>query len=134
MSTESLPRNKILRDKLINNLLDRCNKSKIKNRTLGAWVKAWHYSAPFGGLFAIFVCRKIFATGALIGVTLAGIFAVYFNGCFLSLLEYKLTGDKTDNITNIFLEAFNFAPILVVTKPPKLGTITQSYLYNKSFM
>ena len=56
MSAESLPRNKILRDKLINNLLDRCDKSKIKNRTLGAWVKAWHYSAPFGGLFAIFMC------------------------------------------------------------------------------
>tara|TARA_B100000073_G_scaffold113210_1_gene91468 strand:+ start:224 stop:682 length:459 start_codon:yes stop_codon:yes gene_type:complete len=107
MSAESLPRNKILRDKLINHLLDRCNKSKIKNRTLGAWVKAWHYSAPFGGLFAIMICSKLFATGALIGVTLAGIFAVYFNGCFLSLLEYKLTGDKTDNITNIFLEAFN---------------------------
>lgn len=108
MSAESLSRNKILRDKLINNLLDKCDKSKIKNRTLGAWVKAWHYSAPFGGLFAIFICRKFFATGALIGVTLAGFFAVYFNGCFLSLLEYKLTGDKTDNITNIFLEALNY--------------------------
>lgn len=108
MSAESLSRNKTLRDKLINKLLDKCDKSKIKNRTLGAWVKAWHYSAPFGGLFAIFICRKFFATGALIGVTLAGFFAVYFNGCFLSLLEYKLTGDKTDNITNIFLEALNY--------------------------
>ena len=45
---------------------------------------------------------------ALIGVTMAGVLAVYFNGCFLSLLEYKLTGDKTDNITNIFLESFNW--------------------------
>tara|TARA_B110001450_G_scaffold162342_1_gene151324 strand:+ start:179 stop:625 length:447 start_codon:yes stop_codon:yes gene_type:complete len=108
MSAESFPRNKILRDKLINHLLVKCDKSKIKNRTLGAWVKAWHYSAPFGGLFAIFMCRKFFATGALIGVTLAGFFAVYFKGCFLSLLEYKLTGDKSDNITNIFLEAFNY--------------------------
>ena len=108
MSEQPISRNKIIRDRLINHLLDQCNKSKIRKRTLGAWVKAWHYSAPFIGMGAILICNKLFATMALIGVTMAGVLAVYFNGCFLSLLEYKLTGDKTDNITNIFLESFNW--------------------------
>ena len=108
MNDKNISKRKILRNKLINNLFEKFDQSKINNKTLGAWVKAWHYTAPIGTLGCVFACNKLFATIALVGGTIAGILIFILQGCFLSQLEYKLTGDKSDNITNIFLEYFNY--------------------------
>lgn len=107
MNQKISPR-KLIRNLLVNFLFKICDNSKINNKTLGGWVKAWHYTAPIGTLAAVIFCNVYLATIALIGGTIAGILIFILQGCFLSGLEYKLTGDKNDNITNIFLETFNY--------------------------
>lgn len=107
MNQKLSPR-KIIRNSLVDFLYKICDSSKIRNKTLGQWVKAWHYLAPIGTLAAVILCNVYVATIALIGGSIAGILIIILQGCFLSGLEYKLTGDKSDNITNIFLEAFDY--------------------------
>tara|TARA_B100001094_G_scaffold330007_1_gene394136 strand:+ start:946 stop:1368 length:423 start_codon:yes stop_codon:yes gene_type:complete len=108
MSKDIKNKNHIIRDNLINYLYNCCDKSKISNRTLGTWIKSIHYTSPLVALATVICCNNILSTMSIIFVTIVTILAIYFKGCFLSILEYKLTDNKYDNITNIILEIINW--------------------------
>ena len=95
------------KNKLVNFIYNIFDRSNVSNKTLGSWVKAFHFTAPFGALASILITPKLFALIALISTSFAALLVIIFKGCFLSNIEHRLTGDKTDNITNIFLEYLN---------------------------
>ena len=75
----------------------------ISNKTLGTWIRVFHYNAPFYVFFTILFGPRILANIALAFAIVVILAYFLLGGCLLTQLEYKLTGDS-DNICNIVLE------------------------------
>jgi hypothetical protein len=69
-------------------------------------MRACHVATPFGLLFILFVGPKWMASIAGINLVVCICTFFIFNGCFLSMLEERLSGDNF-TIADPFLELFN---------------------------
>ena len=98
---------KKLKYKIIQFLFNVCDSNKISNKTIGSWIKAIHYVSPLNAIISILYLPYWISTCTLLFVTIAGICGIYFNNCFLTSLERRLTGNHDDNITHIILELFD---------------------------
>lgn len=89
---------KEFRNKFIDFLKMKCDNSKISNKTLGIYIRAFHICAPFNILAAMFILDKILCNFIILFLFIAFTFYILFNGCFITMLERKLCDD---NITFI---------------------------------
>ena len=92
-----------LKNRIADVLYKILNNFYVSNRTLGTWIRAFHYNGLFLVFFMVLFGPKILANIALALIIVTVLLFFLLEGCLLSRLEYKLTGDN-DNICNIALE------------------------------
>ena len=82
-----------------------CGHTRLSNKSLGCLMRAFHVATPFGLMFVVSLCSQGFATYAAVNLIMCLVVFFIFNGCFLSMLEYRLCGDEF-TIADPFLEIF----------------------------
>lgn len=81
---------KKLRDKLVNFLLNRIREFELPDDMAGFLLRTIHFHIPWYFLFFFTFLPIKLAFFALIPLLIPFIAFFYFNGCFLTIVEYKL--------------------------------------------
>tara|TARA_B100001063_G_scaffold242526_1_gene271335 strand:- start:9772 stop:10272 length:501 start_codon:yes stop_codon:yes gene_type:complete len=82
---------KSLRSNIVNNIIQRIEKSKLPKKTVLFIIKSFHFQTPIH-----FISILIFMSSWLIMIFIIPLFIafllyIYFDGCFVTHLEYKLS-------------------------------------------
>jgi hypothetical protein len=93
--------------KLIDKLEKWCNESKISNKNIGAWVRAYHFNAPIYMLFFVLYGPKWLADIGLFNLLIIILMFIYLRSCWLSLLEKRICSDDV-NIVDLWIELFGY--------------------------
>jgi len=93
---------KQLRSKLTDHLLDFLRRSGLPDKMLGFLLRTAHFHTPWYFLLFFIFLPKRWALAALVPLVLSALLFFYFKGCFLSVVEYKLTG-RDDNIIDPYI-------------------------------
>ena len=89
---------KELRNKLVNSILKRVRESGLPDDIAGFLLRTVHFHIPwYFLLFFIFLPLR-WAILALIPLLIPFVAFFYFNGCFLTIVEYKLCKNDTNII------------------------------------
>tara|TARA_B100000902_G_C26901128_1_gene712150 strand:+ start:139 stop:552 length:414 start_codon:yes stop_codon:yes gene_type:complete len=83
---------KALKYRIVDYLEGLCNKSKISNKTIGAYLQGWHIWAPFAMFGGFILHPKILCILYFIAEIILLISFYMFDGCLLTRLEKRLTG------------------------------------------
>jgi hypothetical protein len=92
-----------LRKKLVNYLYKKLKETNIPNEVLSFMVKCWHFSIFYMVFLLCIFAPKFYG---ITGVIISGLFVpiyYYFDGCFVSYLEYKLSKKKYVNVIDPYL-------------------------------
>jgi hypothetical protein len=104
----SLESRKNQRKSVVNYIYNILNHSACPNKLWAFMIKAWHFTFPWYLLIFIFISAKlnacIFCYGFLAFFVLL---YIYFHGCFITQLEYKLYSKNFVNIVDPYLIIFN---------------------------
>ena len=97
--------NKEERNKIIDYLVQLCDKTRFSHKTLGVLFRSFHLNVPPICLYAVIFGDTYFVIFSLIILACSYICWIPFNGCFLSMLENRICKDDF-NITDPLLELF----------------------------
>jgi hypothetical protein len=93
-----------LKYKLVNYLENKCNNSKIRNITILNLFRALHITIPiFLLILTLYVNKKTIIMIILFFILVILLF-YYLDGCFLTLLELKLSKNDNYTVIDIILE------------------------------
>jgi hypothetical protein len=84
------------RNQIRDNLYDICDRLSIPNHVIAFLIKAWHLHYPIYSLIFIILLPLPLAFFNLFLSICSFIGYIYFDGCILTMLEYKLNGKKDD--------------------------------------
>ena len=93
--------------KFIDKMEKWCNESKISNKNIGAWVRAYHFNAPMYIFFFVLYGPKWLANLGLFHLLIILIMFIYLRACWLSLLEKRICKDDI-NIVDLWIEMFGY--------------------------
>lgn len=82
---------KELRGKLVTSIINKARKLGISDNALGYSIRAIHYLSPVLCFMIILVGSYNKSVAVFIYLLIALIAFLYFDGCFLSIIEYKLS-------------------------------------------
>jgi hypothetical protein len=104
---DTINENETYQNKIINYIVDILRKTKLSDKTLGMFIRVNHFFCPFVIFFiVVFYCPYQHSYLIILFTFLQFFLYYYFDGCFLSMVEYKL--DKIDNTpVDFLLEIFN---------------------------
>ena len=104
---DTINKNKTYQNKIINYIVDVLRKTKLSDKTLGMFIRVNHFFCPFIIFYiVVFYCPYQYSYIVILFTFLQFFLYYYFDGCFLSMVEYKL--DKIDNTpVDFLLEIFN---------------------------
>jgi hypothetical protein len=85
-----IPIHKTIRKMLVNDCINNLRKSGLPDKTLGFLLKSLHFHTPWYHMIYFMVLPKPFALLALIPLLMAFVLFMYLDGCFLTIVEYKL--------------------------------------------
>ena len=92
---------KSLRNNLVDTLYNDINDSIIPNHISAFLIKSIHFHTPFYFLLGCFLLHREIALMSMIPLLGCLSLFFYFNGCFLTKLEYKLKNDNEEFINII---------------------------------
>jgi hypothetical protein len=102
--TETDKKDEKLKYKLVNYLENKCNNSKIRNITILNLFRALHITIPiFLLILTLYVNKKTIIMIILFFILVILLF-YYLDGCFLTLLELKLSKNDNYTVIDIILE------------------------------
>ena len=84
-------------------VIDTCKRIPLSDKIIGEWIRAFHWTSPFGLLYIILHGPYYLATISLICSIFILLLFIYFRGCFLSKAEKILCKDEI-NISDILIE------------------------------
>ncbi len=85
-----IPRHKTIRKMLVNDCINNLRKSGLPDKTLGFLLKSLHFHTPWYHMIYFMFLPKPFALLALVPLLIAFVLFMYLDGCFLTIVEYKL--------------------------------------------
>jgi len=104
----SLESRKNQRRILVNYIYNILNESSCPNKLWAFMIKAWHFTFPWYLFGFVFIAASfnacLFCYCFLIFFV---VLYIYFHGCFITHLEYKLYSKKFVNIVDPYLVVFN---------------------------
>ena len=104
----SLENRKLQRSQFVNFIIKILNKTNISNKVWAFMIKAWHFTFPWYLFIFVFIPGNYnFCLYNYIFLIFFLLLFLYFNGCFISHLEYKLYNKKYVNIIDPYLALFN---------------------------
>lgn len=104
----SLENRRLQRSQFVNFIIKLLHKTNISNKLLAFMVKAFHFTFPWYLFFFCFVSGNYyFCLYNYIFLIFFILLYIYFNGCFVTHLEYKLYNKKFINIVDPYLSFFN---------------------------
>ena len=97
---------KIIRNKIVDFTIYCLRKTGLPDKMLGFLLKTQHFSTPlyFSILYLLLPIRLAFL--ALCPLFICVFLFLYLDGCFLSIVEYKLTNNKDNNIIDPYILFF----------------------------
>ena len=105
MKNKNLIKNR--RENIKKKVLKICSKIPISNKTLGIWIRSYHYTLPAYIFFSIsFAPKWIVKMSYLLLFLIISLF-FYFRACWLSIIEKELCEDDA-NIADWLLELCNY--------------------------
>ena len=78
---------------------------KITDKSLGAWIRSFHFMSPLIAMIIVSIGRPMLVTLAFGYTLIAVVLFVLWKECFLSVYEQRLLKDDTYGI-DLFLEVF----------------------------
>lgn len=95
------------RDTIVKIILTILDKINIPNKIKAFMIRSMHMQAPINGIALIILSK--FRVGICIYAMFACVFILffYFNGCFLTIIEYKLDKENFINIADPYLHVTN---------------------------
>ena len=84
------PRNKMVRKILVNDCINNLRKTGLPDETLGFLLKSLHFHTPWYHMIYFMFLPKPYALLAMIPLLIAFVLFMYLEGCFLTIVEYKL--------------------------------------------
>lgn len=89
---------KIIRTRLVDGMLCNMRSTGLPDKLSGFLLKSLHFHTPWYFLILFLLLPIKFATIALIPLLASLALFLYLRGCFLSIVEYKLSHDDTNII------------------------------------
>ena len=86
----NIPRNKVVRKILVNDCINNLRKTGLPDETLGFLLKSLHFHTPWYHMIYFMFLPKPFALLAVVPLLAAFFLFMYLDGCFLTIVEYKL--------------------------------------------
>ena len=100
---------KLLRSTITNRLFNFFDKMKIPNNILAFIIKSYHFHYPFYSLIFIILFPIPLACIQLLLCIISFLCYIYFDGCILTILEYKLNNKKDDiHIIDFLLHSLQY--------------------------
>jgi len=104
----SLENRKLQRSQFVHFIIKILNKTNISNKIWAFIIKAWHFTFPWYLFFLVFIPGNYYSClYNYICLIIFLLLFIYFNGCFISHLEYKLYNKNYVNIIDPYLALFN---------------------------
>jgi len=95
------------RNKIVEQFKNKCDNSKLSNKSLGIMMRSFHTSTPvFFLLIALFAPKKVVWIVFVLLVIILVMF-ITFDGCILSMIENKVCNDDF-TIADPFLECLDW--------------------------
>lgn len=88
---------------LIDFIIKRLDMINIPNNIKAFLIKSLHFHAPVGGFLFMIMTRFRLAVIIYMSFIISFILFIYFRGCFLTIIEYKLDNDNFINIVDPYL-------------------------------
>lgn len=88
---------------LIDFIIKRLDMINIPNKIKAFLIKSLHFHAPVGGFLFMIMTRFRLAVIIYMSFIISFILFIYFRGCFLTIIEYKLDNDNFINIVDPYL-------------------------------
>uniref|UniRef100_A0A6C0BSI7 Uncharacterized protein n=1 Tax=viral metagenome TaxID=1070528 RepID=A0A6C0BSI7_9ZZZZ len=95
------------RNMVISYLMRKLALINIPNKIKAFIIKSMHFQAPLNGLIFISIVKFNIALYTYFLFIIAFILFVYFRGCFLTIIEYKLDKENFMNIADPYLHLYN---------------------------
>lgn len=92
---------KSIRDKLINYLYYFIDNSIIPNNVWLMMIRSWHFMTPYTSIYSYLYAPLYINVIVLFTMICTLMLYIYFEGCFISILEYKLEKNKEDYVNII---------------------------------
>tara|TARA_B110000208_G_C11788192_1_gene436404 strand:+ start:2165 stop:2572 length:408 start_codon:yes stop_codon:yes gene_type:complete len=114
------------RNKLVKPLVKYLDSTKIQNKSLVAWIRVIHFGSPIMTICSLTYVNKMSSIIILILNFITLSLYLFLGGCFLSKIEKVLSDGDDTNITDIFLEIFDYK---ITNKNRKHATVIIGIIY-----
>lgn len=94
------------RKKLLEDTNNFWKDSPVSKKSIGTWIRAYHYTLPLYILFLIAYGSPSMVKGCYMFLAMVIMLFYYYEGCWLSLIEKEYLEDN-NNITDWLIELFN---------------------------
>ena len=96
-----------VRRKLVNFILSILDRINLPNKVKAFLIRSCHFQTPVNFLILVLVLEFKFAVICIVPLIIAFILFIFFEGCFITNIEYKLDKENHLNIIDPYLYFFN---------------------------
>jgi hypothetical protein len=87
----------------VNYIFNKLDKINIPNKMIAFLIRSWHFQTPFNFMVGIILLNFRLGCITLLPLIISFFLFFYFDGCFLSIIEYKLDKENHLNIIDPYL-------------------------------